>query len=316
MKILFTFIPPEKLRDQLKVNFPKISFHYAKGPDAAGKELIEAEVIVTYGEDLNEDYIHMAQNLKWIMIMSAGMERMPFEACEKKGIVVTNARGIHKIPMAEFTLGTMLQHIKKFPEILRNEQLEDWNRKVKVGELADKHVLILGIGAIGGEIARLSKAFRMKVTGINRSGRPHEDADVTDTFSNLDKYISRADFIVSVLPSTGETRYLLTERHFRMMKPSAAFINIGRGDLVEEGTILKVMQENVIAHAYLDVFEKEPLPKGHPFWQMENITVTPHLSSITQHYLPRSFEIFEHNLFVYCNNENNYINLINLKRGY
>ncbi|OCA83343.1 3-phosphoglycerate dehydrogenase [Bacillus sp. FJAT-27225] len=316
MKIVFTFIPPEKLREQLETEFPQISFHYGKGPAGAGEELEKAEVIVTYGEDLNEHYIHKAKRLQWIMIMSAGMERMPFEACKKRGIHVTNARGIHKIPMAEFTMGTMFHHVKKFPEIQRNEQLQEWNRKVKVGELAGKHVLILGIGAIGGEIARLSKAFRMEVTGINRSGDHHKEADRTETFENINEFLPSADFIVSVLPSTGETKYLLTEEHFRRMKPAAVFINIGRGDLIREETLLKIMEEKVIAHAYLDVFEKEPLSKGHPFWGMENVTVTPHLSSITEQYLPRSFEIFKQNLSAYGNNTGGFINYIDLKRGY
>ncbi|WP_059172726.1 D-2-hydroxyacid dehydrogenase [Bacillus sp. FJAT-27445] len=315
MKILFTFVPPEKVQDELREEYPGFQLHFSR-IGTAGEILPDAEIIVTYGEDLNDGHIQKAEKLKWIMIMSAGMERMPFEACAKREILVTNARGIHKIPMAEFTIGTMLKHVKQFPLIEKNEVHEEWDRKVKVGELAGKNILVLGIGAIGGETARLAKAFRMSVTGINRSGRPHKDADQTDTFANIGSYLPEADFVVSVLPSTDETRYLLAEEHFRMMKDSAVFINIGRGDLVKEETLLKVMEEQVIAHAYLDVFQTEPLPKGHPFWKMDNVTVTPHISSITERYLPRSLEIFKHNLQAYRNNDGSYINEINLSRGY
>ncbi|WP_409273997.1 D-2-hydroxyacid dehydrogenase [Neobacillus sp. SCS-31] len=315
MNILFTFVPLESVQEGIRQEYPDFTIHFSRIGSAADY-LPEAEIIVTYGEDLNDDYIQKAEKLKWIMIMSAGMEKMPFEACAKREILVTNARGIHKIPMAEFTIGTMLQHVKQFPAIRRNEELEEWDRKVKVGELAGKHILVLGIGAIGGETARLAKAFRMKVTGINRSGKPHQDADQTDTFENIEAYLPDADFIVSVLPSTDETKHLLKEEHFRMMKDTAVFINIGRGDLVQEEILLKVMQEQVIAHAYLDVFQTEPLPKGHPFWKMENVTVTPHISSITENYMPRSLEIFRHNLQVYRTNEGSYINVIDLARGY
>ncbi|RHW33293.1 D-2-hydroxyacid dehydrogenase [Neobacillus notoginsengisoli] len=315
MKILFTFIPSEKLQNEIQAEFPEHEFHFCK-MKSAGSLAEEAEIYVTYGEDLDNSYIEKAKNLKWIMVMSAGMDRMPFEECAKRDILVTNVRGIHKIPMAEFTLGTMLQHVKQYPLLQRKEQQEDWDRKVKVEELAGKNLLVLGIGAIGGETARLAKAFRMTVTGINRSGKQHEYADQTDTFANISAWLPQADFVLSVLPSTYETRYLLEVGHFKLMKDSAVFINIGRGDLVKEEVLLKVMEERMIAHAYLDVFKTEPLPKGHPFWKMDNVTVTPPLSSITRQYLPRSFEIFKHNLRAYVNKEENFINGIDLSRGY
>jgi len=315
MKILFTFIPKEKLQSDIQAEFPEHEFHFCK-ISSAGCHAEEAEIYVTYGEDLDKDYIERAKNLKWIMVMSAGMDRMPFEECAKRDILVTNVRGIHKIPMAEFTLGTMLQHVKQYPVLREKEIEEEWDRKVKVDELAGKNLLVLGIGAIGGETARLAKAFRMTVTGINRSGKGHEFADHTDTFANIGSWLPEADFIVSVLPSTDETRYLLQEEHFTLMKDSAVFINIGRGDLVKEEVLLKVLGERQISHAYLDVFETEPLPKGHPFWKMENVTVTPHLSSITKGYLPRSFEIFKHNLRAYVNKEEQLLNVIDLSRGY
>ena len=128
--------------------------------------------------------------------------------------------------------------------------------------------------------------------------------------------LPKADFIVSILPSTPKTRNVLTEDHFVAMKNSAVFINIGRGDLVNEDVLLQALNHNEIAHAFLDVFEKEPLVKDHPFWKMNNVTVTPHLSSVTKNYLPRSFEIFKYNLKTYLNHTGEYMNVIDLKKGY
>jgi len=229
---------------------------------------------------------------------------------------VTNARGIDKIPIAEFTIGTMLQDVKSMKELWIKEQEEDWDRKVPMAELNGKTVVILGIGAIGNEIARLSQAFNMMVIGINRSGEESAYAHETYTISEMDAVLPRADFLVAILPSTDETIHLLKDKHFCLMKSSSVFINIGRGNLVDEKTLLDVMETRKIAHAYLDVFENEPLGKGHPFWKMENITVTPHLSSITKGYQPRSFEIFNHNLHTYINNTDDFMNVIDLKRGY
>ncbi|MCM3573492.1 MULTISPECIES: D-2-hydroxyacid dehydrogenase [Mesobacillus] len=314
MKIYSSILPVEALQDDVKKEFPEVSFEFHKGI----KEdlFLDAEIFLTYGEDLTEELIYKADKLKWIMVMSAGLDRMPFEACKKRGILVTNVRGIHKIPMAEFTIGMMLQHAKQMRSLLANEQTRTWERKLPMGELYGKTLLILGIGAIGGEVARLAKAFNMKTIGVNRSGREAEWADEIFTMDNYRGALPQADFIVSVLPSTSETKHFLDHIDFDMMKDTAVFINIGRGDLVTDEVLTAALQENKIAHAYLDVFYEEPLKESHPFWTMDNVTVTPHISSLTKNYLPRSFEIFKHNLHTYIKNGSDYLNVIDMDRGY
>ncbi|MBT2644067.1 D-2-hydroxyacid dehydrogenase [Bacillus sp. ISL-41] len=314
MKIYSSILPAAALQDDVKKEFPQVSFEFHKGI----KEdlFLDAEIFLTYGEDLTEELIYKADKLKWIMVMSAGLDRMPFTACKKRGILVTNVRGIHKIPMAEFTIGMMMQDAKQMRSLLANEQTRTWERKLPMGELYGKTLLILGIGAIGGEVARLAKAFNMKTIGVNRSGREAEWADEIFTMENYRGALPQADFIVSVLPSTSETKHFLDLTDFDMMKNTAVFINIGRGDLVTDEVLTAALQENKIAHAYLDVFYEEPLKESHPFWTMENVTVTPHISSLTKNYLPRSFEIFKHNLHTYIKNGSDYLNVIDMDRGY
>lgn len=316
MKIVSSILPPESLINEINRAFPKQHFEFYKGMKAAEKSFLDADVFLTFGEDLTDSSIKRASKLKWIMVMSAGMEKMPFKACREKGIIVTNARGIHKVPMAEFTLSQMLQHVKQTKTLAKNENNQNWDRKIQMGELSGKTILILGVGAIGGEIARLSKAFNMRTMGLNTSGKAVEFIDSIHTMNQLDKALPEADFIVSVLPSTAETKNILTERHFILMKPSAVFINIGRGDLVKESVLVNALRNQEISHAFLDVFSEEPLKEGHPLWGMENATVTPHISSITERYLPRAFEIFTENLHKYRKNTGNYINQINLEREY
>ncbi|CAH0246442.1 Putative 2-hydroxyacid dehydrogenase HI_1556 [Peribacillus sp. Bi96] len=320
MLILSTIIPNESIQTKMKDAFSDLNFIYQEKwtdePQWTDEPLSEAEILITYGEDLTEEVIGKATNLKWIMVMSAGMELMPFKAIEDRGILVTNARGIHKIPMAEYTIGMLLQYEKKMKLLMKNEGEELWDRKIEVGELNGKKMLILGAGAIGGEVARLGKAFRMTIMGVNRSGKPVESIDRLYTLDHLLEALPEADYIISVLPSTVETKDLLQKEHFKAMKDSAVFVNIGRGDLVNEEVLIEALETKELAHAILDVFDPEPLGKGHPFWRMENVTVTPHLSSKSGEYLPRTFAIFEKNMLEYLKAGKDFINVIDLSRGY
>ncbi|HEY9577959.1 MAG TPA: D-2-hydroxyacid dehydrogenase, partial [Pseudobacillus sp.] len=241
MKIVFTFRPPRTWQDQLSTAFPEERFSYYKSIDEAG-DLPEAEVIVTFGDDLTKEHINNCPKLKWIMVASAGMEKMPLESIQERDILVTNARGIHKIPMAEFAMGYMLNHVKRFPELLDLQKEKTWNKRLLIGELADKHLLVLGTGAIGTEIARLARAFRMKTTGVNRSGHKSDQFDQSYTLDKLSMLLPEADFVVSILPSTGETKWLLKKEHFEAMKETAAFINMGRGDLIEEEILMNALE--------------------------------------------------------------------------
>ncbi|MBM7650272.1 phosphoglycerate dehydrogenase-like enzyme [Bacillus ectoiniformans] len=315
MKVVSTFRPSRELQAQMKEKFSSAEFLFY--PSIKEAEMLEeAEVLVTFGEDLTDEYIDKCQNLKWIMVASAGLERMPFKSIKKRQIIVTNARGIHKIPMAEFTMGYMLNHVKRFPELLKLQQEKMWNKKLPLQELSGKELLVLGTGAIGSEIARLAKAFRMNTAGVNRSGGSAEHFDRIFKQDDILTALPQADFVVSVLPSTKETKYFIQKSHFEAMKQEAAFINIGRGDLFEEQILLEALNDNQIAHAYLDVFMEEPLPKDHAYWHQDRLTVTPHISSISKMYLPRAFEIFEYNLEKYLQSDLDLQNLIDVEKGY
>ncbi|MCA1060766.1 D-2-hydroxyacid dehydrogenase [Rossellomorea aquimaris] len=316
MKIIVTFQPKEEFVSDLTNSFPEVEFLFYKKIKDAESEPPNADVIVTMGEDLTDDHIERSKKCKWIMVTSAGLEKMPFEAIQKKGILVTNARGIHKIPMAEFTIGLMLQHAKQLQAVREQEMNAEWSRRLPTSELHGASLLILGAGAIGGEIARLAKAFHMNVSGVNSTGLPGEHFDSMFTLETFNEQLPKADYVVSVLPSTNRTKHILKVDHFEQMKDTAVFINIGRGDLVEESVLLEAAERKLIGHLFLDVFDHEPLHRNHPFWEAEGITVTPHLSSITKKYMPRAFEIFKKNLSTYSNNKEHFINVIDAERGY
>jgi phosphoglycerate dehydrogenase-like enzyme len=191
-----------------------------------------------------------------------------------------------------------------------------WNRKVGSIELKGSTALILGPGAIGSEIGRLLQAFGVTTIGCNRSGRVSESMDETIKFEALLDRLGVADFVISVLPSTPETKGLLTEGHFKAMKNNAVFMNFGRGDLFSERILIAALKSNEIRHAVLDVFETEPLPTDHELWLLTNCTVSPHVSSFSGKYVERALVIFEENLGKWQQGERDLLNLIDMELGY
>lgn len=314
MDILFTFKIEGYQKKELVQRFPTCTFHFQRTADC--KEVQTADVIVTYGGNIDVALLEKAKRLKWLMVASAGVERMPLKEIGKRNILVTNVRGIHKTPMAESVLAHILALQRSIPEIYEIQATKNWKYKFESTELRDSKVLILGPGAIGGEIGRLLQAFGVKTIGCNRSGKDSDYMDETIQFDQLLTKLPEADFVVSVLPSTPETRGLLTEVHFEAMKKSAVFLNFGRGDVLHEEMLVRILEEEKIRHAVLDVFEVEPLSEESAFWTLPNCTVSPHVSSKSGKYIERSLVIFQSNLQRFLEGQSELENVIDVKKGY
>jgi len=314
--ILFSARMSEHHQKRLLKNNPEQEYVFANGIADAVQYLDQAEILVAYGSHLSEEVIERASNVKWIMALSAGMEVMPFEKVREKGIIVTNVRGIHKTQMSEYAISMLLQVYRNEKKIIENEKNHIWDKSVKVNEISGRTMLIAGAGAIGQELARMAKAFQMKTIGISRSGSRHDHFDENYTNEEIIQVLPEADFVVSVLPSTEETREFFTDEHFQAMASNAVFLNMGRGDAVRNDVIFHAIRNGEIAHAVLDVLEEEPLPDNHKFWDEERITVTPHISGMSPAYLPRSLDIFEENLKIYLSGSTDFINKLDLGKGY
>ncbi|WP_082234820.1 D-2-hydroxyacid dehydrogenase [Halobacillus massiliensis] len=306
---------PEDIKERLRKNFESVDFNFCHGIKEAEQHLEKADVFLTYGEDLNNERIEKAANLRWIMVLSAGMDRMPFKKIEERNILVTNVRGIHAKPMAEYAISMLLQVSRNAKKLWEREHNHKWDRRVPMTEINGKTLVCLGTGAIAQETARLAQSFRMNTIGVSRSGSDQPYFEKVFKVEDMDDALKSADYCVAVLPSTLETQFMMEKDHFHKMPEHAVFLNMGRGDLVKTEVVLEAVREEKIAHAVLDVFEQEPLPEDHPFWDEERITVTPHISGISPQYLPRAFEVFERNLKAYFSNES-LENVIDPKRGY
>ncbi|NJP37790.1 D-2-hydroxyacid dehydrogenase [Alkalicoccus luteus] len=300
----------------LEKRFNEHDFCWHENMSQAEADLKDADVFITYGEDMEPHHIETASRLKWIMIVSAGMDEMPFQEVAAKNILVTNAKGIHAVPMAEYSMHMMLHTARKTPVVQAQEKEHRWSREPVMNELYGASLLIAGAGAIGSRTAELAKAFGMHVTGINRSGGESPYFDRLLDVSRLPEALEDADYVISILPKTEETTNFFSMDQFRQMKQSGVFINIGRGNAVHEQDIITALDEGEFSHACLDVFNEEPLPEDHPFWAHPSITVTPHLSGISPMYQPRAMEIFEKNLTVFLSGKGEYINQVDPVRGY
>ncbi|MCE7793186.1 D-2-hydroxyacid dehydrogenase [Salipaludibacillus sp. CUR1] len=300
-----------------KINKEILTYpHIDDIPEEIAKDL---EILITYGNDLTDENITRYPKLKWVQMLSAGLEDLPFTALREKGILVTSAKGIHAIPMSEYVIGGMLHFEKHFDRYLRLQAKQEWERETLVGELYRQSVLVYGTGAIGVRIAEKAEFFGMKVHGVNTSGRPVEPFDDVLTLKEAEERVHEYAYVVIVLPSTKETKGLFSRGYLNRLNEEAVLINVGRGDLIDEEALIDLLSEKRIKGAILDVFQTEPLPKGHPLWTLENVIITPHMSAKSHRYLERCMEIFLANYKAYKTKPapmEEMVNAVDLSRHY
>lgn len=258
-----------------------------------------------------------APNLRWIQLTSAGADRLLNSGFIEDGIIVTTVSGLHATPIGEFVLSAMLMFAKGAPIAMRAQARHEWTRFAP-RELAGKTVGVVGFGHIGEEVGRLAKAFGCRVIATRRSAKErgaHANADLILPAADLHELLRESDYIALTMPLTPETRGMIGEAELRAMKPAAVLVNIARGPVTVEADLVRALQEGWIAGAALDVFDTEPLPPEHPFWGMENVILTPHISGGTEIYNQRAVRIFADNLRRYLHG-GPLRNVVDLARGY
>lgn len=241
---------------------------------------------------------------------------MPAKAIAERNILVSNVRGIHKTPMAESILAHILSLKRALPFIYENKRNKVWDKKAQLSELNGSTALIIGPGAIGSEIGRLLQAFEVYTIGCNRSGEDAPFMNETYRIDELESQLPKAHIVISMLPSTPETKHLIKLDHFKLMRDDAIFMNFGRGNVVKTDVLIQALEQKLIFHAVLDVFEEEPLPLSSKLWEIDNVTISPHFSSHSSRYVERSLEIFKPSLEKWLNGETDVENKMNILRGY
>jgi D-2-hydroxyacid dehydrogenase (NADP+) len=253
--------------------------------------LPEAEVILSWNQ-FDSAVLQVCRKLKWLFILSAGVEKLPFTDLLEKGVVVTNVSGIHGSQMAEQALGMMISFSRRLNRSMRNQLRKKWEPMKLMEELTGKNLCIIGAGSIGKEVARKAKAFDMRVVGLKKHVSPMENFDCIWGMDKLKDALEQADYTVLLTPLTKETYHIIGQNEFNRMKASSIFINMSRGNTVDEAALIEALQKGTIAGAGLDVFHEEPLPSSSPLWEMENVIITPHNAGQSQYYMKRATDVF------------------------
>jgi len=265
------------------------------------------------------DLLSKGSNLRWHQAWGAGVDWiLRYPKLAESDLIITNASGVHAIPISEHIMAFLLAFARNIPDQIRSQANGKWRspRWESIFELAGKNMLLIGVGAIGAHTAPIASAFGITVTGIRRN--PGKNVpDITTMYGpeRLHECLPEADFVVLTVPLTDETRGIIGEEEFRLMKPSAHIINIGRGGTIQQDAMIRALQEGWIAGAGLDVTDPEPLPESSPLWSMENVIITAHYSGRTPNYTERALAIFLDNLERYVTGKP-LINVIDKRLGY
>lgn len=256
------------------------------GPGELGHALRDADVLLVWDflSGALADAWPQAERLRWVHVASAGVDKILFPDLVDSDVVVTNSRGVFERPIAEYVLGLLLAWAKDLPRTLQLQREHTWLHR-ETDTLHRRRAVVVGTGPIGREIATLLEAVGMRVRLVGRAESDNLPALVTD-----------ADYLVGAAPLTDQTRGMYDRKVFEAMPRSARFVNVGRGPSVVEEDLLAALREGEIAGAGLDVFADEPLPEDHPFWDLDSVLVSPHMSADTFGWREALVDLFADNL--------------------
>ncbi len=290
-----------RMKDRFELRKTAIKNFEVRVYDDLQKRVGEADVVVVSGMWKNE-LIAGAGKLKFIQSISSGMDQYSKEQLAAKGVRLASAAGVNARAVAEHALALILAVARRLPEARDNQHKKMWRGMLgdlsqREDELGGKTLLIVGMGRIGSHLAKLAKAFDMKVLGIRRD--PAQGANGADSIhgmAELVKLVPQADVVALTCALTPETTGLMSAAAFAAMKSSAVFVNVARGKVADEAALIKTLQANRIWAAAIDVTADEPLPAGSPLWSMPNVFITPHTAGETRAYEDNVIDILLENL--------------------
>lgn len=263
-----------------------------RGAPASSAEAADAQILAALVDDPASVAAAIGPAVRWIHVLAAGIDGFPLEAVGER--LLTCSRGASAPAIAEFVLAAMLAFEKRLPEIWLSGPPAEWN-VADLGGLQGCTLGLVGIGAIGTQVARRALAFDMRVVAVRRrkSAPALAGIELVDKLSNL---LGQADHVVVAAPATAATRGLFGAEEFAAMKPGAHFVNVSRGILVDQLALVHALDEGRLALATLDVVDPEPLPAGHALYAHPKVRLSPHVSWSSPVSVRRTFELFADNL--------------------
>ena len=280
---------------------------------------VHAEIVLNWSGSLAllREVFLMSPHVRWIHSRSAGLEQMLFPELVASDVIVTNGSGVFSPSLGEFALAAILYFAKDFRRMIRNQVAGLWE-PFDVTMVSGQTLGIVGYGSIGRAIAARARALEMKVLGLRRVLQtPTEGSVIDEVYASKQilEMLPRCDYVVVALPLTEQTRGLIGDAEFAVMKKNAVVINIGRGPTVDEKAMIKALSQRRIRGAALDVFDQEPLPQGHPFYALENILLSPHCADHTPDWLDNAMRFFLEQLERFRRGET-LLNIVDKTSGY
>ncbi len=290
-----------QLQERFLLRETGIASFAVRTADEFAQRVSKADVVVVSGMWSN-DLLERASKLAFIQSIGAGTDQFDRDRLAARGIRLASAQGVNANAVSEHAMALMLAIERRLPEARDNQHKRVWRGMIsdltqREDELGGKTLLIVGLGAIGGRLARLAKAFGLRVIGIKRDlSRGTESADSVHGLGELKAKLAEADYVALTCPLTSETEKLIDAGALQRMKKTACLINVARGRCVDEPALVKALQDGAIAAAAIDVTVEEPLPASSPLWDLPNVLITPHTAGETRRYEENVLDILQDNL--------------------
>lgn len=277
---------PAWLTDAIRQRHPEMYVVHLPDYTGLAEELEDGDILVGYS--VKPEQFAAAKKLKWIHSTAAAVHQLMFPELVASAVIVTNARSVHAVCMAEHTMALLLALARRLPSAFRHQQEARWAQQEIWQELSPVEINgrvlgLVGLGAIGNELARRARAFGMRIIAVKKHPERHAElADEVYGPEQLDRLLEQADFAVLCAPATPETQRLISRPQLERMKRTAYLVNVSRGALVDEAALIAALESGRIAGAALDVASEEPLPPENPLWRAPNLLLTPHIAAVSE----------------------------------
>ena len=292
---------PAWFPQRLQQEFPHVNVVHLPDYKRVDEEIGDAEIVVAWS--IRPEQIAAAKKLRWIHSPAAAVHQLIFPELVNSDIILTNAREVHGPVVAEHVIALIFALAKKIPSSVRLQEKHVWGQQIlwdelpRVREVAGATLGLIGLGSIGGAVAKSAKALGMRVIAVREHPeKGSEGADAVFGPAQIDEVFRQSDYVVLAAPVTTSTKAIANAERLALMKDDACLINVARGPLVDETALSAALRGEKIGGAALDVFPKEPLAADSPLWDVPNLLITPHTAALSEKLWERHYALFSENL--------------------
>ena len=305
--------------EKLRGEFPQFDITHRDTYDKIEDYIGDVEVLFTLS--LRPDQFKVAKKLMWLHCPAAAVHQFSFPEFVNSDVILTNGRDVHGPVVAEHVMALIFAMAKNLHLSARFQQKREWGQepvwyaKPHPRLIARATLGLVGLGSIGRPVAKHASVLGMRV--IATRGNPEKGTveGVEQIIPQLDQLLAQSDYVVLGTPVIASTEHLIGAKQLSQMKSDACLINVGRGQLIDEPALAQALREKKIGGAALDVFEKEPLPSDSPFWDLENVLITPHTAGLAEKLWEREYALFAENLRRYLSHRP-LLALVDKQKGY